>query len=108
MCIENLDSSISKDGNALSIKRYSIIRVDHPSNTKKGGACIYYNETISVTQCLACEFVIENNKGHLSNTLQVKIKVDLNIFWDKIWIEIKLSPENRSGNIRNHDPAFTI
>ena len=65
MCIGNLESSISKDGNALSIKGYSIIRVDHPSNTEKGVACIYYNEAISVTQCLACEFVIENKKDHL-------------------------------------------
>ena len=33
--------------------------------------------------------------------------MDLNIFWNKIWIEIKLSLEDHSGNIRNHDPAFT-
>ena len=40
-------------------------------------------------------------------TLQVKIKVNLSIFWDKIWIEIKFSLENRPDNMRSHDSAFT-
>ena len=46
----HLDSSISKDDNALSIEGYSMIRADHPSNTKRGGVCIYYSEKISATQ----------------------------------------------------------
>ena len=50
ICISkaHLHSAISKDGNALSIEAYSIIRADHPSNTKRGGVCIYYNEKISI------------------------------------------------------------
>ena len=31
-----LDSSIPIDGNRLSIPGYSIMRGDHPSNTKRG------------------------------------------------------------------------
>ena len=73
LCISetHLDSSVSKDGNALSIEGYSIIRADHPSNSKRGGVCISYNDKISVRQrsniipleCLACEIVIEKKKG---------------------------------------------
>ena len=42
LCIleTHLDSSVSKDDNGLSIKGYSLIRADHPSNTKTGGVCI--------------------------------------------------------------------
>ena len=52
LCISetHLDSSVSKDDNALSIEGYSITRPDHPSNTKRGGVCIYYNDKISVRQ----------------------------------------------------------
>ena len=73
LCISetHLDSSILKDDNALSIEGYSIIRADHPSNTKRGGASIYYNDKISVRQmnnvnlpeCLACAIVIGKRKG---------------------------------------------
>ena len=75
ICISkaHLDSSISKDGNALSIEAYSIIRADHPRNTKRGGVCICYNEKISVRQrsnmsipeCLACEIFIGKKNGYV-------------------------------------------
>ena len=44
LCIleTRLDSSVSKDGNALSIEGYSVIPVDHPSNTKRGGVSIMH------------------------------------------------------------------
>ena len=68
LCISetHLDSSVSKDDNALSIEGYSMIRTDHLSNTNRGGVCIYYNDKISVRQmsninlreCLGCEIVI--------------------------------------------------
>ena len=68
LCISetHIDSSVSKDDNALSIEGYSIIRTDHLSNTNRGGVCIYYNDKISVRQmsninlreCLGCEIVI--------------------------------------------------
>ena len=87
----HLDSSVSKDDNALSIEGYSIIRTDHLSNTNRGGVCIYYNDKISVRQmsninlpeCLACEIVIGKKKEYVITfiALQVKIKVNLNIFF---------------------------
>ena len=36
-----LDSSIPIDDNRLRIPGYSMMRADHPSNTKKGGVCLY-------------------------------------------------------------------
>ena len=75
LCISetHLDSSILKDDNALSIEGYSIIRADHPSNTKRGGVSIYYNGKISVRQmsntnlpeCLECKIVIRKKKGYV-------------------------------------------
>ena len=41
-----LDSTMPLDGERLYIKRYSMIRADHPSNTKKWGVCIYYKESL--------------------------------------------------------------
>ena len=43
-----LDSSISNDEKDISIKGYSLVRADHPSNTKGGGTCIYYKESLGV------------------------------------------------------------
>ena len=75
LCIleTHLDSSVSKDDNALHIEGFSIIRADHPSNTKRGSVCIYYNDKISVRQmnninfpeCLACEVVIGKKKVYV-------------------------------------------
>ena len=73
ICISetHIDSSVSKDDNALSIEGYSIIQAHHSSNTKKGDVCIYYNDKISIRQmsninlpeCSACKIVIGKRKG---------------------------------------------
>ena len=75
LCISetHLDSSVSMDDNALSIEGYSIIRADHPSNTKRGGVSIYYNGKISVRQmsntnlpeCLEYKIVIRKKNGYV-------------------------------------------
>ena len=106
----HLDSSVSKDDNALSIEGYSIIRADLPSNNKRGGLCIYYNDKISVRQmsnislpeCLACEVVIEKKKGYVI-TLYRSPSQNQGEFEHFL-----LSLENLLSNTRNHDPAFTI
>ena len=56
------------------IKGYNLIRSDHPSNTKRGGVCIYYKESLAVcivnitslTECLVCEVTIQNKKGYVA------------------------------------------
>ena len=37
-----LDSSIPANNDNLHIDGYNLVRSDHPSNTKRGGVCIYY------------------------------------------------------------------
>ena len=46
ICISEtfLDSDYSSDDQRLSLQGYAMIRSDHPSNTKRGGVCIYYKE----------------------------------------------------------------
>ena len=112
LCISetHLDSSVLKDGNALSIEGYSIIRADHPSNTKRGGLYIYYNDKISVRQmsnislpkCLAYEIVIGKKKGYVI-TLYRSPGQNQGEFEHFL-----LSLENLLGNIWNKDPAFKI
>ena len=41
-----LYSETSPDDDNLEIPGYSIIRKDHPFNTKRGGVCVYYKNTL--------------------------------------------------------------
>ena len=38
-----LDSSISSDNENLELPGYNLVRSDNPTNTKRGGVCIYYH-----------------------------------------------------------------
>ena len=64
-----LDSSIPIDDNRLSIPGYSMMRADHPSNTKRGGVCLYYKEHLRIIrrndisnlkECLVTEITAKN------------------------------------------------
>ena len=67
-----LNSSITMDEKSLIIDGYKLIRADHPSDTRRGGVCIYHKETMSVkvlnfsqlSECLVCEISIQNKKGY--------------------------------------------
>ena len=103
----HLDSPVLKDDNALYIEGYSIVRADPPSNTKRGGVCIYYNDKISVRQMsninlpeyLACESVIGKKKAYVI-TLYRSPSQNQSEFE-----HLLLSLENLLYNIRNKDPA---
>ena len=41
-----LDSSAPSD--IIDIEGYKLVRSDHPDNIKRGGVCIYYNESLPV------------------------------------------------------------
>ena len=43
-----LDSSYSNDDQNLSIDGYNIIRADYPGNIKRGGVCIFHNDTLPI------------------------------------------------------------
>ena len=73
-----LNSSFESNDKDLMIEGYNLIRSDHPYNTKKGGACIYYKESsavrtvniTSLTECLVCEVTIQNKKGYVTAVYQ--------------------------------------
>ena len=41
-----LNASIETNDDRIPIDGYNLITVDHPSNSKRGGVCIYYKEHI--------------------------------------------------------------
>ena len=64
-----LNSSIQNDDHMLKINAYNLIRYDHPSESKKGGACIFYKERIllirrddlcTLDNCLVAEVLSQN------------------------------------------------
>ena len=66
-----LDSSYSNDDPRLQLTGYSLLRVDHPMNMKRGGVCIYYKEHLPLIckpnltpldECLVCELKVGNKK----------------------------------------------
>ena len=72
MCFRNISWLFNiNDEKDISIKGYSLVRVDHPSNTKWGGVCIYYKESLGVhiidipnlTESILCQITINNKMG---------------------------------------------
>ena len=66
-----LDSSIPNDDHRINIAGYSLLRADHPSNTKKGGFCIYYKDFLplikkdditDLKECLVMEIIVDGKK----------------------------------------------
>ena len=77
ICISEtfLNSSIQNDDDRIKIDGYNLIRSDHPSDSKKGGVCIYYKEHISLIKrddictldnCLVTEIRSQNEKCFLT------------------------------------------
>ena len=63
-----LNSEISTDHRNVGIPGYYMLRVDHPSNNKRGGVCIFYRTTLSLrvlnmpylSECITFEISIGN------------------------------------------------
>ena len=65
LCVSEtlLNFSFESNNKDLMIEGYNLIQSGHPSNTKRGGVCIYYKESLAVrivnitvlTECLICE-----------------------------------------------------
>ena len=76
ICISKtlLDSSFESDDKDLMLDNYNLIRSDHPSNTKRGGVCIYYKESLvvrlvditSLPEFLVFEVTIQNKNGYVA------------------------------------------
>ena len=70
-----LDFSISNDDKRLSILGCSMVRADHPSNTKRGGVCLCYKEHLpiigrddisNIKECLVTEITVKNERCFLT------------------------------------------
>ena len=70
-----LNSSIQTNDDRISIDGYNLIRADHPSDSKRGGVCIYYKEHIplikredicTLDNCLVTEIRSEGEKCFLT------------------------------------------
>ena len=61
-----LNASSSNDDDSLEVSSYNLFRADHPSNTKRGGVCIYYRISLPLKilgiyylqECINFEIVI--------------------------------------------------
>ena len=66
-----LDSSASSNNDNLYIKKYKLVRADHPKNVKRGAACVYLKKSLPVSclpnpylkECLIFEVSINNRRG---------------------------------------------
>ena len=70
-----LNSSIETNDDRISIDGYNLIRADHPSDSKRGGVCIYYKEHIplikrddicTLDNCLVTEIRSQGEKCFLT------------------------------------------
>ena len=43
-----LDSATAPDDSNLEIARYNLLRADHASNSKRGGVCVYYKNSLAL------------------------------------------------------------
>ena len=50
VCISEtyLDSTAALDDENLAIAGYNLLRVDHASNSKRGGVCVYYKSSLAL------------------------------------------------------------
>ena len=75
ICISEtfFDSSIQEEDKNIQLDDYNLLRAGHPSNSKRGGVCIFYKETLGVrivkslsfNECIICEVSIQNSKGYV-------------------------------------------
>ena len=75
ICISDtfFDSSVTEGDKNIQLNGYNLIRADHPSNTKRGGVCIFYKETLALhivnslnfNECIVCEVSTQNSKGYI-------------------------------------------
>ena len=52
-----LDSSTPADDNNLEISGYTLVRLNHPSNNKRGGVCIYYKSFLPSQSILNVQYL---------------------------------------------------
>ena len=91
-----LNSDISCDDSNLQLPGFDLVRADHPSNTKRGGVCIYYRN------CLPLKLI---NIHYLIECITFEIKLG-----DKIWNFVSLyrSPNQPEDDFENFCHNFEL
>ena len=90
-----LNSTHSSNDPALKLQGYELIRSDHPSNTKRGGVCMYYKEHLPLklrnditylNECIVVELKSKKHKFFLTSLYRSPSQSDLefNIFIDDL------------------------
>ena len=49
----------------MKISSYTLVRSDHPSNTKRGGVCLYYKNNLPLNECLTLELAVVDKTCNL-------------------------------------------
>ena len=67
-----VDSTIPNDDANIQINEFSLLRADHPNDTKRGGVCTYLKESLplirkndltnKIKDCLQTEIIVNNKK----------------------------------------------
>ena len=75
VCISEkyFDSSVLEGDRSFQLNGNNLLSADHPSNTKRGGVCLYYKESLYVcevelsnlSQSIICEISLRNCKGYI-------------------------------------------
>ena len=81
------DSSISVEDRIIQLDGYSSNREDHPSDTKGGGVCIHYKESLVVkvldisfiNECILCEVFVQNKRGYITGMYRFPSPKTLNL-----------------------------
>ena len=91
-----LNSDISCDDNNLQLPGFDLIRADHPSNTKRGGVCIYYRNFLPLKLI---------NIHYLNECVTFEIKLG-----DKIcnFVSLYRSPNQSEDDFENFSNHFEL
>ena len=68
------DNSLEAENNNISLLGYNLIRAGYPSNTRRDGVFVSYEESLAVTvvdirylsKCVACEVTIQNKRCYIA------------------------------------------
>ena len=74
ICISEtfLNSDTAFDDN-LKIEGYNIVRSDHPCNSRRGGVCIYYNQSLAL-KILDMKVGLSPSKKHFLFALMIALQ----------------------------------
>ena len=78
ICEIFFDFSVTEGDKNIQLNVYNMIRADHPSNTKWGGVCMFYKETLTLrvvnllnfNECIVCEVSIQNSRRNCCRDLR--------------------------------------